>query len=105
MVEFTQAARAAKLHNERENYTKNGRNYAREKLVSAFSKRLTKVSSVEISISEGITISAGDFLLTETSFPLFQTQHHVSKSWVRVLIIFVKNRWVDSPGDRCVLIC
>lgn len=34
MAEFAQSAKAArKVHNERENYTKNGRNYARDKLV------------------------------------------------------------------------
>lgn len=38
MVEFAQAARAAKVHNEIENYTKNGRNYAREKLVLPLAK-------------------------------------------------------------------
>lgn len=38
MVEFAQAARAAKAHNEKENYTKNRRNYARDKLVLPLAK-------------------------------------------------------------------
>lgn len=38
MVEFAQAARAAKVHNEKENYTKNRRNYARDKLVLPLAK-------------------------------------------------------------------
>lgn len=42
MVDSAQAARAAKVHNERENYTKNRRNYAREELVLPFAKGLQK---------------------------------------------------------------
>lgn len=63
-----------------------------------------KASSVWISIS-------GDkiFLLLKSclqnSFPLVQTEHNFANGWVRVLIIFVKNGWADSPGDRCFLIC
>lgn len=53
----------------------------------------------------GQVIFAAEFLLTEFHFLLVQTEHNFVNGWVRVLIIFVKNGWGDSPGDRCFLIC
>jgi len=44
MAEFAQSAKASrKVHNERENYTKNGRNYARDQLVLPLTKGQQKL--------------------------------------------------------------
>lgn len=78
----------------KEIYTKNGR------------KRKASKSFFSVDIHNwGQDIFAAKILLTEFSFPLVQTEHNFANGWVRVLIIFVKNGWADSPGDRCFLIC
>lgn len=73
MGEFAQSAKAArKVHNERENYTKNGRNCARDQLVLPLTKVNKSFFSGDIRIW-GQIIFAAEFWLTEFSFPLVQT--------------------------------